>query len=62
MIHAFAIKNLDDEIVVNSVRDSESLCKVDFVEDCWDEDEMDWLALERMGFECVPVTINTLQK
>lgn len=58
---AYAIKTPDGEIYTDSIRSNETLCKIDFVKGNWDSDEMDWIAFDRLGFECVPVTITEVK-
>jgi len=58
---AFAVKTPDGEIYSDSIRNFESNCKIDFVKGNWDSDEMDWIAFDRLGFECVPVLITEVK-
>jgi len=47
---AYAIKDLNDEIIFDSIRLSEDLCKTEFSFQNWD-------FCENLGYRCVPVEI-----
>ena len=58
---AYAIKDLEDEIVISSIALSETLSKALFVNENYEEETQDWITFDRIGYRCVPVTITEVK-